>query len=107
VENERLIMDWKHTLILLITAGFLACGCQEKTATEKFADQASETAGKTSDAIKDGVKKAGDSVEKAYDKTREAVKDGAKAASDAMKHGVEKTGEAIDKAGEKVKELGK
>jgi hypothetical protein len=107
VENERLIMDWKHTLILLITAGFLTSGCKEKTATEKLADKASQTAGKTSDAIKNGVKKAGDSVEKAYEKTREAVKDGAKATSDAVKHGVEKTGEVIDQAGEKVKELGK
>jgi ankyrin len=102
-------MDSKHLLIALITAGFLAvtAGCKEKTPTEKMADKASKTAGKTTDAIKDGVKKAGDSVEKAYDKSKDAVKDGAQATGDAVKQGVEKTGDAIDKAGEKFKELGK
>ena len=109
VGNERLIMNLKNILITLATAGFLAVtsGCKEKTATEKVADKAGETAGKTADAVKSGVKKAGDSVEKAYDKTKEAVKDGAKATSDAVKQGAEKTGEAIEKAGEKLKELGK
>ena len=64
VENERFIMDWKQTPVILTATGFPAVtsGCKKKIATEKAADKANATAGKASDAIQDGIKKAGEKL---------------------------------------------
>lgn len=85
----------------------LFSGCKEKSPIEKAGDKLKNTTGKATDTVTDGIKAVGDGAQKAYDTTKDAVKDGAHAVSDGVKKGVEKTGEAFEKAGEKIKELGK